>query len=375
MKMNIENIGSVDLRDFAKTMGWTVMPEAIQDRLFVLNNPNFPKRQLIFPVDKTDDYEDIIIDIFNKIAYLTNRSVDTLYSNFLDYKDDSLRFRIVNSKNDDSFIPLTYALSALDGAQKMLLSAAHTVLDPKLHHPKLKKSEARQFLEKCNFKHTEPGSFILKVSCPVNAIEGSTNLFSDSTEDTFVRKTTLVTYKALNSIVNSIVADDLQNFVDGIKSGINSEISSNFCEAIVNFQEETRYDLNIEFNWSSLITPPSNTNNIIKIQKDYFSRIKDIGIELKSQETPREDTYIGTVETLNGEMNTSGKRAGEVIFNLLIDDEAVRAKATLDETQYAEADRAHMTEGAYIKIKATLNQGRQPRTLNGISEFELIEPK
>ena len=47
----INNITPSELRDFAKAFGWTLVPEAIQDQLFVLNHPENKKRQIIFPSD------------------------------------------------------------------------------------------------------------------------------------------------------------------------------------------------------------------------------------------------------------------------------------------------------------------------------------
>lgn len=56
------------------------------------------------------------------------------------------------------------------------------------------------------------------------------------------------------------------------------------------------------------------------------------------------------------------------------DGEVVRAKAILDEEQYASADRAHMNAGYYVRVSGCLSPGRQPRTITNLTAFELIEP-
>ena len=45
-------ISPTDVRDYAKVHGWVPVPEAIQDRLFVLNNPAVKYWQIVIvPMD------------------------------------------------------------------------------------------------------------------------------------------------------------------------------------------------------------------------------------------------------------------------------------------------------------------------------------
>jgi hypothetical protein len=113
-----------------------------------------------------------------------------------------------------------------------------------------------------------------------------------------------------------------------------------------------------------------------ELLRDYFGRIEEVRRKLRASEGHAKDTYIGTVERLNGEMGEDGKRAGEVILALLLQEgESVRARVALTAEQYADADRAHMAEGAYVQVSGKLQPGRQPRQLSEITRFELILPK
>jgi hypothetical protein len=44
-------VSPIDLRDFLKSLGWELAPEGLPDRLYVLRNPSFARRQLVFPMD------------------------------------------------------------------------------------------------------------------------------------------------------------------------------------------------------------------------------------------------------------------------------------------------------------------------------------
>lgn len=74
-------------------------------------------------------------------------------------------------------------------------------------------------------------------------------------------------------------------------------------------------------------------------------------------------------------MGPDGKRLGEVLLAILLPDgESVRARVHLNAEQYAEADRAHMNDGAYIRVAGMLHPGRQIRALSDIQRFELLAP-
>ena len=54
--------------------------------------------------------------------------------------------------------------------------------------------------------------------------------------------------------------------------------------------------------------------------------------------------------------------------------ESIKVRTALDAAQYALADRAHMTDGAYVRVRGQLRPGRQPRQLVNVKFFELLDP-
>jgi hypothetical protein len=380
MSFNFQHIAPTDLRDLAKSLGWQQLQEAIVDSLYVLNNPMFPQRQLVFPLN-TDapDYDDAVEIVLHKIAEIQQKPLAYVISELNELKDDTLRFRVVDARNEDSYIPLSYAVSAINGAKEMFLSAACSVLKPQSFHPRLSRTEAQELVEKSRFRHTETGSFVLKVSTPVNAMELQGSIFPEENFP-FVRQTTLTMNQGLAKLVTAIEADTLTQLVDEIKQNPTPEISSNFCKSITNFQDEHNdFDLYVDFTWAGSLPVPANivTKKIIKIQKDYFSRIDDVRRELRDnaqEKKKQEDVFMASVERLDGELGNDGNRSGEVIFNLYQGSEILRARTTLDAEQYSIADKAHMTADAYIKLKGKLHSGNQPRNFTDISQFELIMP-
>ena len=175
------NISPINLRDYAKTLGWNLLTGAVEDGLYVLSHPDYSKRQLVFPINSdAPDYENAVEISLNKLSELSKQSLPSIISGINELRDDTIRFRIVDSRNDNNFIPLSYAITAINGTKEIFLAAASSVLKPQAHHTRLSRVEAWQLLDASRFRHTETGSFVIKISSPINALEVQGNLFEEN---------------------------------------------------------------------------------------------------------------------------------------------------------------------------------------------------
>ncbi|WP_157205462.1 hypothetical protein [Methylomonas koyamae] len=378
--MNYEALVTpIDLRELAKSLGWELVDEGLVDRLYVLRNKSYPRRQLVFPMDMTaPDYAESSYKQIEKLGEMLGECPRTLMARALNIRDDTLRFRVFSSQSADRSLPLGFATTLVSGVQQLLKASACTVMRPRVHHPRLTFSEAQQLIEKSRFGHTEPGSFVLRVSCPVHALDVQGELPSDDENSLpFVRRVTVSLKRGMEQLIRAIETDSLDRLVESVKAESAPLISSNLCEALNQFYDESLENgLDVSFEWSvsEPVAIKDSLKRPLRFQQDYFGRIEEVRRELRDSEGHTTDTFIGTVERLSGEMGEDGKRAGEVILNLLIQGESIRAKAILSSDQYYEADRAHMTEGAYIQVRGKLQPGRQPRQMSELSQFKLIAP-
>lgn len=377
--MNLDTlIAPTDLRDYAKAQGWVLLKEAAKDRLYVMTNPRFERRQLVFPMDTTaPDYAEAVTLMVGKLATMEARTPQAVLKSLLELGDDSISFRVTSPRPDENSLPLSFVGSMIAGAQQLLLSSACTVLRPQAHHPRLSRTETQQFLETTRFRHTQPGSFVLNVSCPVQAMDVQAPLLLNEMEAPFVRRATITLRRSLGELVAAIETDSLDELVEATKKSESPLISSNFCEALTRFEDESlKNSVDIGITWAASIPRPANepTVSVVRVQHDYFSRIEEVRRELRSVEKHTDDTFIGTVERLDGEMGVDGQRSGEVILSLLLPEgEQVRVRTNLNAEHYVKADQAHMTEGTYVKVAGRLHPGRQPRQLDDLRSFELIQ--
>ena len=377
--MNLDTmIAPTNLRDYAKAQGWVLLKEAAKDRLYVMTNPRFDRRQLVFPMDTTaPDYVEAVTLVVEKLASMEARPFHSVLKSLLEVSDDALAFRVTSPGSNEQSLPLSFAGSMIAGAQQLLLASVCTVLKPRVHHPRLSRSEAQQFLETARFRHTQPGSFVLNVSCPVQAMDVQAPLLLNEPEAPFVRRATIALHRSLSMLVSAIETDTLDELIQSSKDSESPLISSNFCEALTRFEDESlKNSVDIAITWAASIAPPVNgiPISVVRVQNDYFSRIEEVRRELRSAEKHTDDTFVGTVERLDGEMGLDGRRSGEVILSLLLPEgEQLRARTNLNADDYSKADQAHMSEGTYVKVAGRLHPGRQPRQLSDLRSFELIQ--
>ncbi|MBF0124170.1 MAG: hypothetical protein HQL60_02400 [Magnetococcales bacterium] len=147
-----------------------------------MEHSDFPHRQMLFPMDSSaPDYAESVQRVVGKLSDLMGMPADVILAQTRWLKDDVLQFRVVSDHYCGSSIPLDFTGALVNGIQQLLKSAACTVIKPRIHHPKITLNESVRLIDKTRFEQTGRGSFIIKVSCPINAIESQ-----DSPDPSFI---------------------------------------------------------------------------------------------------------------------------------------------------------------------------------------------
>ncbi len=370
-------ISPTDLRDYAKVCGWATVSEAVRDRLFVLNSPNGKYRQIIVPMD-TDrpDYDDAVRIVIEELAEFEKRPFRAVESSLMEAGADTLRFGVSTMRQMEDGLPLSYAIRAIEGSEKALRAAACSEVQRQPFHPKMKRTEAQKLVQAAQMRHTESGSFVLKIACPIDAIasDDGQQLFPSPP---FVRRAMLGMSEAVHGLIGALEADTLDTFVEEAKKEGTSPLSANLCEGLLAFQDEDmRANLDFSIAWSVRFEAPSGIHQKkARIQWDYFARIEQVRTALRPEQAPREQTFIGIVDELKGDLGPDEQREGEVILDLLdlASGESVKAKANLGVDDHQRAHQAYGQGKTYVKITGLLHPGNQPRKLTGVTEFEIVE--
>jgi hypothetical protein len=373
---SIPDISPNLVRDYAKALGWSFVREATADGLYILNHPTDRYSQVALPIEsEAPDYGDALEIAISRLAAFEDTTSETVIENLVDVDSDRFRFRLFRHQGQFDSVPLSASSVQLDGIRKLLLAGACSEVNPRHHHPRLSGSVPDEFINACRIGHTEPGSFIWKVSCPIGAVQETTqSLFGP-----FTRRVTKKITAALSKLNRSLVSDELDILVEEAKGRGNPfGITSNLCDALLNlFDASLGNHLEISPSWAVRhpLEREFDAPASIRFLQDQIGQIEEVQRELTPAEQDEADEFIGTVEKLEGEMNDAGQREGTVLLNLMLSDtgESVRVRTWLRADDHATAIRAYETEGAYVRVKGLLRHGRQPRTLDNPEGFILLD--
>jgi hypothetical protein len=372
-------IVSQDARQYALATGWRRLDLPVRDspgffgRVAVFERPENSDEQVLIPLDeRTSDYDARMGEATLAIARWENRPLVQVANDLLYAASDMLRFRVASAVVEGGSLPLEDGLRLLDGVRTAILSAAHSVLSPARYHKRMSKGEAEEFLRACRMGQTERGSFVATVACPLRAVPTDQALI-DTNDDPFARKTTTLLMRSAAELVSAIETDRVREMVERNKQ--NPTVSANLCDAIMRMKPSVDgTELTIAASWSKLRAAPAGVDvpRTVRIQQSYFPVIEDVKQELRPGGTAERDTFVGVVDTLDGEPGPAGQIQGDVVLRVMVDDEKlIRARTTLDAASHAIAVEAYRMQ-EIIRIDGVLIRGKRNGTIDNPANFQII---
>ncbi len=354
-----------DARTYASANGWNRKPQDYGG-LAVFDHRDRELTQLLIPIESaSSDYPSLMLDVVKRLAEAEERSVLQIANDLLDPDADVVRYRI-SDPTISADLALLKGIETLEGAKRTLLAAAHSVLKPSTYHPRLSRREATEFVDRCRLKQTEHGSFVVAIACPLDAVDAE-GLLRDG--NSFTRQVTCLLMESLVRIEERIDADDEASLT--VDEPENAAISANLCDALSRLEPPSDQGaLEISTTWASTApNPVAPQRRVVRLTGDHFKVIRDIGIRLRPTHETEVANFVGQVETLNGDLNDHGRRYGEVILDLIVDDELVRTRVELNPDYYAIADEAHM-DGQPVIVRGELHRGRRVHRLTHVANFK-----
>ena len=368
------DISPKNLQIYLHRHGWQLKAQALDEfGLYWFEHPTARPRQITFVSDEeAPDYQESLQLALIKLAEVVNEPLERVIENIQDADEDVLFFRLFGQEVNSQRLPFRFVPEAIAGCRNLLLAAAHSVLMPRLYHPRLGRREASDFLDETSFGQTAPGSFVFKVMCPVPEV---LSLPSIPPIAPFSRQVTLALEASLRDLSRALRTDSLPQLIETENAKDAPMLSSNLCDALVHLQDEKLNNaLDVSFLWALTMDAPGVAGgaDAVRFKADDFKRIEIVRDELRSIGETSEDLYIGLVETLNGAMGNDGRRYGEVIFEVTSspDEGWMRARLNLSPEDYAKADKAHMTDNSYALFSGKLEPGRQPRNMRDVKSIE-----
>jgi hypothetical protein len=279
---------------------------------------------------------------------------------------DVLRFREVSPDADRGTLPFDHAVRLIDGIQRLLRSVAHSVLVPQPYHPRLSRSEAEEFVNRCRLGQTERGSFVLNVACPLElpvALPGME-------PEPFARRVTNLLMQSLEALARAMDTGQAEDLLDTTR---NPGISANLCESLLLLRPAgDEATLTVSAVWSrAFLLKSEKAIRHVQLAQGVFDVAEIVGPRLRTTPQPRTARWFGFVDALRGQPQHHDLRpCGEVDFTLLDDEQGeIHARGILNADDYATAAEAHLNSEP-VAFKAVLRWLPRFSRVDSIADFK-----
>lgn len=359
------------VRLYAESRRWIPIPVA-GERFWLFRHPEERLRQLQIPMDADDaGFVDAMLDVVRRLAEIEGRAGDAVLADLQWPDADILRVRVVSRESESGQLSLAADVELREGARRALLAAACSVINPVRFHPRLSRSEADALLSACRAGQTEVGSYVVKLICPLRAVDEP-----DDVEVPFTRQATTYLMRATSELVTRIEQSRLDEY-EREETGA-APLSWNLCDALLRMSpERDSGQIELAASWAAdrRIAPPrpDEAPSRVSIKAEYLPEIEQVARVLRpAPSASREEQLVGTVEQLGGAVGADGRRSGEVVFSLFKDGEQLRARASLDTEQYETAVAAHARGDAYVVLRGVLHRGQRVGKIESLRSLQLL---
>jgi hypothetical protein len=356
------------VRVYAEGLGWRRV-EGVNGKIAVYKDPASPLHQLIVPLDELfDDYGDRTAEAIHRLAEFEKRPAQEILNHLLLPPSDVLSFREISADAEDGNVPLDRAVRMIDGARKVLLSGAHSVLVPQPYHPRMSRSEAEDFVSRCRLGPTDRGRFVLTVACPLDL---KADWLGPGGEP-FARRVTSLLMQSLDDLSRVAETTQIDELADTAR---HPGISANLCEALLLLRPNgERARLDVSASWSRAFLPEGReARREISLRQEVFDVAEILAPRLRSMPEPRVDRFFGFVDELRGQPSRDDPHpSGEVRFTLFDQCEEIRARAELNAEDYARAGGAHLA-GAVVSFKGILQRLPRLNRINDVTDFQVVD--
>ena len=355
---------------YAQGLGWQAVPNGRRPEIAVYHRPDSRLHQVIIPTDPTlEDYGEAVTEAVRRLAEFEKRPAREVLDHLLLPPADVLGFREISPDAESGSLPFGHAVRMINGDRRLLLSAAHSVLVPQAYHPRLSRSEAEEFVNRCRLGQTERGSFVLNVACPLELHLALPGLEVEP----FARQVTTMLMRSLEAlarVADTARADDL---LDRTR---NPGVSANLCESLLLLRPSgDRASLTVSATWSRALLPESREPaRHVQLSQTVFEIAEAVAPRLRTAPQPRLSRFLGFVDVLSGQPSQDDPRpSGEVDFTLFDDEQGeLRARGILNANDYATAAAAHLASDV-VAFKAMLRRLPCMSRVDHITDFERVQ--
>jgi hypothetical protein len=293
------------------------------------------------------DYDRRVVEIVEILSLVEQRSARSIVFELGQPEADILSFRFEGAETNDGTISLDDGIRIREERRRLLLSVAHSVIEPLPHHPRLARVEPMELLASCRELPPRIGSYLSPVLVPVSPEVGDAAL-----EDPFSRRVTKMLASALHTTAEALNAGEDGRLLQGAEIGL----SSNFLAALSGLRPPGRGTLEIGFSWAARRKAPSLPFRAVTFDHRVFEPLREIARVLRETSPSPGAVVEGFVASFDREA-TDPTQPGEVVLIANVEDRPGTRKVhmKLSPEAYAQAMDAHHA-ARRVRVMGTLTR-------------------
>ena len=376
-KYTVQDLTAEDLIPFLKQKGWVQRSAAENFVIFEgLKDDNGCPIQIRLPTSSSlRDYHLRILDVLQVLSAVENSSIEEIFRAIKEFERDTLRIRIVDPAIDFSSIPFERACSIMQQLRSLISYAACSEENPKPYFIK-PTLVGRDFLNKCRFGQTAPGSFVFNIEAPIGL---SVRTQSPSARP-FSRRVMERIYKSIHLISQALYSGDFDNLTHP-ETGMNA----NICEALQGLLTPETEVIEYSMAWSSKISVIDELKHlkVVPLRPKAREYLDVIARQLREEPENEKITISGLVVELRSETISSSSEDDEGnseseeehVVKILFKDRQkreLRVKVSLPTELYHKALKAH-ADGKEISLTGYLTKVGKFWTLQHPQDFNVVE--
>ena len=357
------NIPPASLIAFATRAGWTkVKPYRNLADLYQATE----RSDLLIPRDaQIADYPRVVSELIRIFASDAEVDEFEIYRALFETDRDVVRMKIKETEGEG--IPLSTASQMIEGLRKTLAAVASSLRHSKPVYSSSPPQEIREVLEATRIGHTEPGSFVIKVSLPT-VTKPMKSLFPALEDDNppLPRQLAVRLLEALTATKQATI-DYATEEPCGLHDLINKGLSANFCEALSSIVRGVpRVDF--ELTWASIRPRPKLTETVV-FQSEHSPFLLEAAKIFRDETPAIEQTFHGFVHKLT---RTQEQDDGRVGFVTKFEGKKYTAEVDLSPSDYGRAIEAHKSK-SLVEIEGDMVRTGQRWRIRNAQLLDILE--
>jgi hypothetical protein len=311
------------------------------------------------------DFGARVAETVKTLSLLLKQAPDAILAQIREISEDVLRARVLTSDTERSSIPLSMAVTVINGLKKLLTYSA-TGEESSLPFYSRPTNKAVAHTNHCRFGHTFAGSFGFTIESPL-APEIQNPLLADVATPPFERRVMERLYRGLSQLKQATESHDLTELVTNYSTGL----SANMCDALLEITGEVS-NLEVVFavDWSPKILGNHRLlgdEDGILIGQASVEYLEAASKQLRRLEESRQITIEGRVVLLKSDSQPWEDEPDDphtvVIAWIDTDGKLVKTRVVLAPKDYITACNAHV-QGQTVSVTGTLQRrGKYTRLL------------